>query len=105
MELKLEQGMRCYFINQIYTKNIWVLLNSETPDSRTEDFLKMGCFLELGFLRDSFSQWSLSSIMATSHGRRERINLEVFSSLCWEGPNSRKPLIYIHNCCIFYKYM
>lgn len=38
---------------------------------------------------------------ATSCWRRERTNLGDFSSLCWEGPNSRKPLIYIHNCCIF----
>lgn len=33
--------MRCYFIDQIYMKNIWVKLNSETPDFRTDGFLKM----------------------------------------------------------------
>lgn len=36
----VEQGMRCYFIDQIYMKNIWVKLNSETSDSRTDDFFK-----------------------------------------------------------------
>lgn len=85
-----------------------VKLNSETPDSRTGGFLKRRLFPGTGehpVSKWQLSQWSLSSMMATSPARRERINWKVFSSLCWEGPNSRKPLIYIHNCCIFYKYM